>query len=162
MATNTVDRAGKLPRRFMTNQSLGAPIERGTTSLFNHCVRPGPATALAGRFTSKTASQLTNVANGLNEEHSGQSAQRLRMHVHRPKNVIRGIQIFGVSIGYCTSFHEGAPGYCALNSVCVSGPAMSGKCSSCAGATKIRPSPVCTVSNCSFRPTRRTKSPPRS
>ena len=88
MATNTVDRAGKLPRRFMTNQSLGAPIERGTTSLFNHCVRPGPATALAGRFTSKTASQLTNVANGLNEEHSGQSAQRLRMHVHRLKAVI--------------------------------------------------------------------------
>jgi hypothetical protein len=69
-ATRTVDRAGKLPRRFLSNQSLGAPIERGITSLFNHwlsaVVRPGPATALVCRFTSKTASQLTNMTIGLN------------------------------------------------------------------------------------------------
>jgi hypothetical protein len=69
-ATKKVDRAGKLPRRFLPNQSLGAPIERGTTSLFNHWLsaigRPCPATALVCRVTSKTASQLTNITNGLN------------------------------------------------------------------------------------------------
>ena len=119
MATKTVDRAGKLPRRFLSNQSLGAPIGRGTTSLFNHwlsaVVRPGPATALVCRFTSAFLPDQPKMTNGISAPKSRYSpkrtkdadrtprvAQLSKSHVER----INGGKLDGIATCLCASFGE--------------------------------------------------------